>query len=158
MTLWVTVIGTWIFIFCVDMFGPVILQKPDQGPFFGISGYWCVCSLLLICRARITSRRCWITSNYPRARVFLEYMFVSCQSFQLAFQDRSHAHTKMFVSAFFCAIIHSIVFLRLRGNLSGDGWRNIRFRRIPRSERWALKLARDEIDSKMYKVAMQLMW
>lgn len=65
---------------------------------------------------------------------------------------------KMFVSAFFCAIIHSIIFLRLRGNLSGDGWRGIRFRRIPRSERWVVKLARDEVDSKMYKVAMQLMW
>ncbi|KAF8522058.1 hypothetical protein JB92DRAFT_2889236 [Gautieria morchelliformis] len=34
----------------------------------------------------------------------------------------------------------------------------LHFRRIPRSERWALKLARDEVDGKMYKVAMQLMW
>jgi hypothetical protein len=41
-TLWVTIVGTWTFIFCVDMFGPVFLQNPDQGPFFGISGYWCV--------------------------------------------------------------------------------------------------------------------
>ncbi|KAF8500539.1 hypothetical protein JB92DRAFT_2816772, partial [Gautieria morchelliformis] len=121
-TLWATVIGTWIFIFCVDLFGPVILEKPAQGPFFGVSGNWC-----------------WITSNYPRARIFLEYMF-------------------MFISAFFCAIIHSIVFLRLRGNLGGNGWRNIHFRRIPRSERWALKISRDEVDGKMYKVAMQLMW
>jgi len=121
-TLWATVMGTWIFIFCIDMFGPVFLQAPSQGPFFGVSGHWC-----------------WITSNYPRARVFLEYMF-------------------MFIAAFFCGIIHSIVFLRLRGNLSGDSWRNIRFRRIPSSDRWALKLARDEVDSKMYKVAMQLMW
>jgi hypothetical protein len=65
---------------------------------------------------------------------------------------------KMFVSAFFCAILYSIVFLRLRGNLSGEGWRSIRFRGIPRSERWLLTLARDEVDSNMYKVAMQLMW
>ncbi|KAF8462673.1 hypothetical protein JB92DRAFT_3068214 [Gautieria morchelliformis] len=34
----------------------------------------------------------------------------------------------------------------------------LHFRRILRSERWALKLARDEVDGKMYKVAMQLMW
>ncbi|KAF8508543.1 hypothetical protein JB92DRAFT_2952335 [Gautieria morchelliformis] len=33
----------------------------------------------------------------------------------------------------------------------------LHFRRIPRSERWALKLARDEVEGKMYKVAMQLL-
>ena len=64
----------------------------------------------------------------------------------------------MFVSAFFCAILHFIVFLRLRGNLSGDGWRNIRFRLIPYSERWVLMIARDEVDGKMYNVAMHLVW
>jgi len=122
LTLWATVIGTWAFIICIDMFGPVVLQKQSQGPFFGISGYWC-----------------WITAEYPHARIFLEYIF-------------------MFMSAFLCAIMHSVVFLRLRGNLSGEGWRSIRFRRIPRSDRWALKLARDELDSRMYKVASQLMW
>ena len=62
------------------------------------------------------------------------------------------------MSAFLCAVLHSLVFLRLRGNLSGEGWRSIRYRSIPRSERWALKLARDELDSRMYKVAAQLMW
>jgi hypothetical protein len=103
--------------------------------------------------------RCWITSNYPRARIFLEYMFVSRWMRLLLTSMELHLTSlKMFVSAFFCAIIHSVIFLRLRGNLGGNGWRNIHFRRIPRSERWALKLARDEVDGKMYKVAMQLMW
>ena len=40
LTLWVTIVGTWVFIFCVHLFGPVILQNKSQGPFFGVSGYW----------------------------------------------------------------------------------------------------------------------
>ncbi|KAF8579735.1 hypothetical protein K439DRAFT_371584 [Ramaria rubella] len=122
LTLWATIIATWVFTLCVDSFGSIFLQNEADGPFFGVSGYWC-----------------WITSNYPRSRIFTEYMF-------------------MFVAAFLCAILHTVVFLRLRGNLSGEGWRNIRFRRIPRSERWVLKVARDEVDNRMFKVATQLMW
>jgi len=114
-----TLVGSWTLIFCTDMFGIVILQNKNDGPFFGISGYWC-----------------WITASYPRARFWLEYAY-------------------MFISAGLCAIIYVLIYLRLRGNISGSGW-SLRIRRIPKSERWAVKLSRDEIDSRLYKLAKQL--
>ncbi|KAF8526879.1 hypothetical protein BU17DRAFT_82314 [Hysterangium stoloniferum] len=118
-TLIITLLGSWALIFCTDMFGIVILQNKNDGPFFGISGYWC-----------------WITQSYPRARLWLEYAY-------------------MFTSAGLCGIIYVLIYLRLRGNISGSGW-SLRLRRIPKSERWAVKLSRDEIDSRLYKFAKQL--
>ena len=35
------------------------MATPEQGPFYGISGFWC-----------------WITPNYPTERYTLEYLFM----------------------------------------------------------------------------------
>ncbi|KAF9261334.1 hypothetical protein L218DRAFT_502799 [Marasmius fiardii PR-910] len=67
--LWCTIIGGWLFVIFLVIIGPLALQKPDQGPYFGISGTWC-----------------WITNEYPTEQIFLEYFleFLSaCLSFIL---------------------------------------------------------------------------
>ncbi|KAL0578768.1 hypothetical protein V5O48_003221 [Marasmius crinis-equi] len=56
--LWCTVIGGWLLVVLFVVIGPVAIQKPSKGPYFGVSGQWC-----------------WITDEYPEEQVFLEYFF-----------------------------------------------------------------------------------
>jgi len=51
---------------------------------------------------------CWISPHYPTERITLDYMM-------------------MFMAAFFSFVIYTLIFLRLRGNIVGNGWQ-IRFR------------------------------
>ncbi|KAJ8521163.1 hypothetical protein ONZ45_g2080 [Pleurotus djamor] len=51
---------------------------------------------------------CWISPEYPTERITLGYMF-------------------MFISAFLCFVIYTLIYLRLRGNVVVNGWR-LRFR------------------------------
>ncbi|KAJ7742174.1 hypothetical protein DFH07DRAFT_750608, partial [Mycena maculata] len=53
---WCTIIGGWGVVIFIVLIGPIVIQRPEKGPYFGISGAWC-----------------WITSHYPREQVFLEY-------------------------------------------------------------------------------------
>jgi len=53
-----TVISAWSFILFIVLVGRFAIQKPEKGPYFGISGSWC-----------------WITSNYGVERVVMEYLF-----------------------------------------------------------------------------------
>lgn len=48
----------WAFVATIVSVGPVMIQTPEKGPYFGISGNWC-----------------WITNGYPKAQTFLEYFF-----------------------------------------------------------------------------------
>ncbi|KAJ7599278.1 hypothetical protein C8J56DRAFT_916302 [Mycena floridula] len=48
----------FFFIIFVVVIGPLSIQSPAKGPYFGISGDWC-----------------WITDGYPQAQAFLEYFF-----------------------------------------------------------------------------------
>ncbi|KAJ6599981.1 hypothetical protein DFH09DRAFT_1129166 [Mycena vulgaris] len=53
---WCTIAGGWATVFVIVLVGPVAIQTPEKGPYFGVSGAWC-----------------WITSNYPQEQIFLEY-------------------------------------------------------------------------------------
>jgi len=54
-----TLIGGWSFVLMIVTLGPLSIATPEQGPYFGVSGYWC-----------------WITSNYPKEQTYMEYFFV----------------------------------------------------------------------------------
>jgi G protein-coupled glucose receptor regulating Gpa2 len=81
-----TLIAVWSFLGFIVILGTAVVEKPERGPFYGISGYWC-----------------WITPAYPVERYALEYLF-------------------MFASAGLSFILYSLIFLRLRGNISVSGW------------------------------------
>ncbi|KAJ7742176.1 hypothetical protein DFH07DRAFT_836951 [Mycena maculata] len=53
---WCTIVGGWGVVIFIVLIGPTVIQRPEKGPYFGISGAWC-----------------WITSHYPREQIFLEY-------------------------------------------------------------------------------------
>ncbi|KAH9896986.1 hypothetical protein C8Q73DRAFT_642830 [Cubamyces lactineus] len=58
-TLSCALLGTgWALVGLVVLLGPVAIQTPEQGPYFGPTGYWC-----------------WITERYPHEQFFLEYFF-----------------------------------------------------------------------------------
>lgn len=63
-TVYITLVALWVVIFLIDLIGPVLVEKADAGPFFGISGYWC-----------------WITASYPLSQVFLEYIWMFFSAF-----------------------------------------------------------------------------
>ncbi|KAF7318348.1 Git3 domain-containing protein [Mycena chlorophos] len=58
LSFWCTSFGAWSLTGFVVLIGPVAIQKPEHGPYFGDSGAWC-----------------WITSSYPLEQIFLEYFF-----------------------------------------------------------------------------------
>ncbi|KAJ6627629.1 hypothetical protein B0H10DRAFT_2210142 [Mycena sp. CBHHK59/15] len=109
---WCTLVGGWGAVIFLIVIGPTVIQTPDKGPYFGISGAWC-----------------WITPNYPRERIFLEYFLE-------------------YISAGCCIVLYTLVVLRMRGSLtSQDGKWSLRS--LPAGESWQLSLRRDIIDSAM---------
>lgn len=65
--LWLTLAGGWFAVAFIVFIGPAAIEKPESGPYFGISGRWC-----------------WITSSYPEPQILLEY-FLEFLSATLAF-------------------------------------------------------------------------
>ena len=55
-----TLFGGWSFIFMIVSLGPSVIETPERGPYFGVSGAWC-----------------WITSAYGPEQTYMEYFFVS---------------------------------------------------------------------------------
>ncbi|KAJ7723420.1 hypothetical protein B0H16DRAFT_341916 [Mycena metata] len=55
---WSVVAFGWSFVFSMVFLGPVAIENPKLGPFFGISGEWC-----------------WITSQYKLEQIFMQYLF-----------------------------------------------------------------------------------
>ncbi|KAJ7584099.1 hypothetical protein C8J56DRAFT_789984, partial [Mycena floridula] len=53
---WGTVVCGWGLVLLVVLLGPLAVQRPENGPYFGPSGAWC-----------------WITDSYGIEQVFLEY-------------------------------------------------------------------------------------
>ncbi|KAL7284100.1 hypothetical protein ACG7TL_001380 [Trametes sanguinea] len=54
-----TLLGVgWYLVVFVVMIGPIAIETPSKGPYFGPTGYWC-----------------WITEEYPREQFYLEYFF-----------------------------------------------------------------------------------
>ncbi|GJE95842.1 Git3 domain-containing protein [Phanerochaete sordida] len=82
-----TIVFNWSAIAAFVIAGPATLNVKQHGPFYGISGYWC-----------------WISDQYPGARIALDYMF-------------------MFASAFLSFVLYSLIFLKIRGNILVAGWR-----------------------------------
>ncbi|KAJ7484274.1 hypothetical protein FB451DRAFT_1392840 [Mycena latifolia] len=109
---WCTIAGGWAAVVFIVVIGPIAIQTPAKGPYFGISGAWC-----------------WITSNYPKEQIFLEYFLE-------------------YVAAVLCFVLYTLIILRMRGNLvCQDGKWTLRF--LPPGESWQLALRRDLIDSSM---------
>ncbi|KAJ7655328.1 hypothetical protein B0H17DRAFT_1163434 [Mycena rosella] len=118
---WCTIAGGWAVVVLIVVIGPAAIQTPAKGPYYGVSGAWC-----------------WITSNYPRERILLEYFLE-------------------YVSAVLCIVLYTFVILRLRGNLvCQDGRWTLRF--VPRGESWQLSLGRDLIDSAMLRAAQRMIF
>ncbi|EIM82103.1 uncharacterized protein STEHIDRAFT_171683 [Stereum hirsutum FP-91666 SS1] len=55
---WLTIAIGWTAVMFIIIIGPLAIQTPEKGPYFGISGYWC-----------------WITDAYPAEQTYLEYFF-----------------------------------------------------------------------------------
>lgn len=94
--LWGTLVSGWSAIIAILLVGPTTRHLEKRGPFYTVSGYWC-----------------WISPNFPRSRVVLDYML-------------------MFITAFLCFVLYSLLFLRLRGNIELDGYR-WKFRRVSKA-------------------------
>ncbi|TDL22657.1 hypothetical protein BD410DRAFT_788484 [Rickenella mellea] len=58
-TLACALIFGWSFIAIMVMLGPLSINNAANGPFFGISGYWC-----------------WISGGYPLERIVMDYMMI----------------------------------------------------------------------------------
>lgn len=54
-----TLVGGWSLVLMIVTLGLGVIQKPEQGPYFGVSGAWC-----------------WITDEYPAEQTYMEYFFV----------------------------------------------------------------------------------
>ncbi|KAJ7512348.1 hypothetical protein B0H11DRAFT_1950761 [Mycena galericulata] len=118
---WVTIGGGWALVVFIVLLGPIVIQTAEKGPYFGISGAWC-----------------WITSNYPREQIFLEYFLE-------------------YVSAGCCIFLYTFIILRMRGNLvCQDGKWSLRF--PPAGDSWQLSLHRDLIDTAMLQAAQKMVW
>jgi Slime mold cyclic AMP receptor len=61
--LYATLVLVWLFVGFLVILGPAALQRPEKGPFWGVSGSWC-----------------WITTNYVAEQFAMEYLFVSAKS------------------------------------------------------------------------------
>ncbi|EMD37535.1 hypothetical protein CERSUDRAFT_114165 [Gelatoporia subvermispora B] len=57
--IYAVLIGGWAAIGVLIMVGPAAVQSYSEGPFYGISGYWC-----------------WISNSYEVAHITLDYMFM----------------------------------------------------------------------------------
>ncbi|KAJ3857532.1 hypothetical protein EV368DRAFT_30047 [Lentinula lateritia] len=111
-TLFATLIAGWSGIFAIIISGPAVLDTVDRGPF---------CELLdkisrLNCRTNISQVGisgywCWISDGYEVPRITLDYLI-------------------MFVAAFSCFVLHGLIHLRLRGNMSMKGWRMTFYRQV----------------------------
>ncbi|EJD05423.1 uncharacterized protein FOMMEDRAFT_103454 [Fomitiporia mediterranea MF3/22] len=52
----ITLICGWTIVAFIVTLGPLAIETPERGPYFGVSGYWC-----------------WITDNYPKEQTYMEY-------------------------------------------------------------------------------------
>jgi hypothetical protein len=70
----------WSFVFFIVFLGPVVIQTPARGHYFGISGLWCAPVFPSDPYGRLadltSGRRCWITPAYHTEQIWLEYFFV----------------------------------------------------------------------------------
>jgi len=113
-------VGTalWTFIISVHTFFLLVLEvNPSRFTLFGtlVAG-WSGIFMIVILGPTVldTTRRgaffgisgywCWISDGYSIPRITLDYLF-------------------MFLAAFSCFIIHGLIHLRLRGNMTMEGWR-----------------------------------
>ncbi|KAF8493307.1 hypothetical protein JB92DRAFT_2835219 [Gautieria morchelliformis] len=55
-----TLVLVWLFVGFLVVLGPAALERPEKGPFWGVSGHWC-----------------WITANYMPERFAMEYLFMA---------------------------------------------------------------------------------
>lgn len=95
--------------------------------------------------------RCWITSQYPQEQIFLEYFLVRTSPCLRESSYILNLTSQEYLSAGFCLILYTSVFLRMRGNLvHAKGKWSLRF--LPRGESWQLSMSRDLIDSAMLQV------
>lgn len=64
---------TWAIVLLICAIGPTTIEEARLGPFFGVAGAWC-----------------WITEDYTKSRIFLEYMIVCGLGFALAGYHLNH--------------------------------------------------------------------
>ncbi|KAH8115958.1 hypothetical protein DFH11DRAFT_1250554 [Phellopilus nigrolimitatus] len=53
-----TLVAGWSVVVMIVTLGPLAIETPERGPYFGVSGSWC-----------------WITDNYPKEQTYMEYIF-----------------------------------------------------------------------------------
>ncbi|KAF7308741.1 Git3 domain-containing protein [Mycena kentingensis (nom. inval.)] len=119
---WATIICGWTLVVFVVIIGPLAIQRPEKGPYFGISGAWC-----------------WITEEYPKEQIFLEYFLE-------------------YISAGTCFFLYTAIILRMRGDLvrENNRWK-LRF--LPKQEEaWMVSLRRDLIDYTMLDAVQHMVW
>ncbi|KAJ7863733.1 hypothetical protein B0H14DRAFT_2737148 [Mycena olivaceomarginata] len=141
----------WFFVLAVHLFNLLFLrQKSTEAGFWcTIVGGWSLVIFVVVIGPTavettakgpyfgISGAWCWITSNYPQEQIFLEYFFE-------------------YLSAVFCCVIYTTIFLRMRGNLVAPDKR-WRLRFLPSGEAWKLA-RRDRIDTSMVQAVRQMMW
>ncbi|KAJ6469357.1 hypothetical protein C8R45DRAFT_1105223 [Mycena sanguinolenta] len=142
----------WSFVLALHLFNVLFLrlQSTKTGFWCTIVGGWLFVILLVIIGPTaiqtpsrglyfgISGNWCWITSNYRPEQIFLEY-FIE------------------YLSAVFCVMLYSVIFLRMRGNLAKQNgkWS---LRSLPPGESWQLSLRRDLVDYTMLHAVQQMMW
>ncbi|KAJ4483678.1 hypothetical protein J3R30DRAFT_3731812 [Lentinula aciculospora] len=113
-------VGTalWTIVIAVHTFYLLVLErKPNQFTMFAslIAGWSGIFAIVISGPAvldtvdrgpffGISGYWCWISDGYEVPRITLDYLF-------------------MFVAAFSCFVLHGLIHLRLRGNMSMKGWR-----------------------------------
>ena len=148
----------WAFVATIVSVGPVMIQTPEKGPYFGISGNW------------------YVHPRYPTDAVVYVYGMHLGAGSQMGTQKlKLFLNTSLcvnpcllvavyifkYVQEFFSAgvgfILYAAILMRVRGNLyqADDKWR-LRF--VPAGEGWKLSLGRDLLDSAMLKAAQHMVW
>ncbi|KAJ7306820.1 hypothetical protein DFH08DRAFT_901843 [Mycena albidolilacea] len=142
----------WSFVLALHLFNLLFLRmkSTNVGFWCTIAGGWSFVVLIVVIGPTaiqtsakgpyfgISGAWCWITSQYPQEQIFLEYFLE-------------------YLSAGFCLIMYTSVFLRMRGNLvHANGKWSLRF--LPRGESWQLSMSRDLIDSAMLQAVQKMLW
>ncbi|KAF7348657.1 Git3 domain-containing protein [Mycena venus] len=142
----------WSFVLALHLFNLLFLRfkSSNAGFWWTIIGGWTLVAFIVVIGPAaiqtaakgpyfgISGAWCWITSKYPQEQIFLEYFLE-------------------YLSAGFCLVLYTSIFLRIRGNLvHEEGKWSLRF--LPRGESWQLSLRRDLIDTSMLHAVKQMMW
>jgi hypothetical protein len=153
---WMTIIVGWSVLITIVVIGPLAIETKEQGPYFGISGTWCVTTLILTTPIIKMFFQVLDNSTIPQGAGILGVLLGELQRSPNGMVI-DPLLCQEFLSAGLGFLLYTAVVLRLRGNLLfSEGKWHLRF--VPRGQSWQLSFVRDLLDSLMLHVAQNMVW